>query len=96
MPHNEHQSNKEVFATKVFSRKINFLQKKVFSGHLALITNPVVRICQTNESSLRLPISSQYTFSLPLENIRKSYAFLLFSGGRERVHLGRIWVSVYF
>ena len=90
MPHNEHQSNKEVFATKVFSRKMSFLLKKAFSGHLALITNSVVRICQTNESSLRLPISSQYTLSVPLENIRKPDGFLLFSGGRERVHLGRI------
>ena len=32
------------------------------------------------------PIRSQYTFSLPSENIRKPYRFLMFSEGRKRVH----------
>ena len=32
------------------------------------------------------PICSQCTLSLPTENIRKPYSFLMFSGGRERVH----------
>ena len=27
-----------------------------------------------------------YTFSLPPENLRKPYGFLMFSKGRERVH----------
>ena len=31
------------------------------------------------------PIRSQCTLSLPSENIRKPYGFLIFSGGRERV-----------
>ena len=34
----------------------------------------------------RLPISSQCTLSLPPENIKKPYGFLIFSGARERVH----------
>ena len=33
------------------------------------------------------PIGSQRTLSLPPENIRKPYGFLLLSEGRERVHL---------
>ena len=32
------------------------------------------------------PICSQCTLSLPPQNIRKPYSFLMFSGGRERVH----------
>ena len=32
------------------------------------------------------PIRFQCTLSLPPENIRKSYDFLMFSGGKERVH----------
>ena len=31
-----------------------------------------------------------YTFSLPPENIRKPYGFLMFSKGRERVHWERM------
>ena len=33
---------------------------------------------------------AQYTLSLPPENIRKPYSFLMFSGSRERVHWKRI------
>ena len=32
------------------------------------------------------PICSQCTLSLPPENIRKPYGFLMFSGGTEKVH----------
>ena len=32
------------------------------------------------------PICSQCIFSLLSENIRKSYGFLIFSGGREKMH----------
>ena len=31
-----------------------------------------------------------YTFSLPPENIRKPYGFLMFSKGKERVHWERM------
>ena len=37
-----------------------------------------------------LPIHSQYTLSLPPENIRKPYGFLMFLGVRERVHWERM------
>ena len=37
-----------------------------------------------------LPIYFQCTLSLPLENIRKPYGFLMLSGGRERVHWKQI------
>ena len=37
-----------------------------------------------------LPIHSQCTLSLPPENIRKPCGFLMFSGGREKVHWERM------
>ena len=40
--------------------------------------------------SLHSPVRSQGTLSLPPENIRKSYGFLTFSEGRERVHWERM------
>ena len=33
-----------------------------------------------------LPIRSQCTLSPPPENIREPFSFLMFLGGRERVH----------
>ena len=36
------------------------------------------------------PIGSQCILSLPPKNIRKPYAFLMFSGGRERVRWKRM------
>ena len=35
-------------------------------------------------------IRSQHTLSLPPENIRKAQGFLMFLGGRERVHWERM------
>ena len=37
-----------------------------------------------------LTIRSQCTLSLPPENFRKSYGFMVFSGGKERVHWERM------
>ena len=39
---------------------------------------------------IHVNICSQCTLSLLSENIRKPYGFLMFSGGRERVHLKQI------
>ena len=36
------------------------------------------------------PIRSQCTLSLPPDKIIKPYGFLMFSGGRKRVHLERM------
>ena len=36
------------------------------------------------------PIRSQCTLSLPPENIRKPYGFLMFLGGKERMHWERM------
>ena len=43
--------------------------------------------------SSALPIRSQSTLSVTPENIRKPYDFLMFSGGRKRVHWERIGYS---
>ena len=45
---------------------------------------------QLDGTSTDQPILSQCTLSLPPENIRKPYGFLVFSGGRERVHWERM------
>ena len=37
-------------------------------------------------SNIRYPIRSQCTLSLSPQNIKKVYGFLMFSGGRKRVH----------
>ena len=43
-----------------------------------------------NRKSLHEPIRSQCTLSLPPENIRKPWGFLMLSGGRERMHWERM------
>ena len=42
------------------------------------------------------PMRSQSTLSLPHENIRKHFGFLMFPGGRERVHWELIGYTTHF
>ena len=43
--------------------------------------NQVIRLLKLNQ-----PIRFQRLFYITPENIKKSYGFLMFSGGRERMH----------
>ena len=51
-------------------------------GHYLLTRSSCVRATLNK----LLTICFQCTLSLPPENIRKPYVFLIFSGGRERLH----------
>ena len=54
--------------------------------HLKKLTHLLENIWDKLTVDYLRPICSQWTLSLPPENIKKPLGFLMFSRGRERVH----------
>ena len=59
--------------------------RAVFNRKLVILTG-TLRFFVLQSSINLQPICFQCTLFLPPENIRKPYGFLMFSGGREKVH----------
>ena len=77
--------------------KYNLLYKQVGPGS-SLKVSCILKIfraqsCFSGRNDFQGSICSQCTVSLPPENIRKPYGFLMFSGGRERVHWENKWIK---
>ena len=80
---------KKVVATSISDKSKTFLRPKLRRLYDVFVISRAVSELNHRDVLNRTsdwPICSQCTFSLPPENIRKPYIFLMFSGDRERVH----------